>query len=197
MLLGKGCLQRKTRKDLKNILNIFYRASNGMSIVDRRENKCICICEFYSSFYIWKSSLEWVKCDCLSDDVKAEMSSGYLQPPRRESEELWRLKNIIPTKIFTASLKLISFNNWVLKSWSNNYGCKWKYLFVFNNILIRVESCHLSRCLSIIASMFPRFSVVFKLYSTLEIFILISTCWTPSAVKCMPWDAKSWRVSTI
>ena len=99
--------------------------------------------------------------------------------------------------IFTASLKLISFNNWVLKSWSNNYGCKWKYLFVFNNILIRVESCHLSRCLSIIASMFPRFSVVFKLYSTLEIFILISTCWTPSAVKCMPWDAKSWRVSTI
>ena len=97
--------------------------------------------------------------------------------------------------IFTASLKLISFNNWVLKSWSNNYGCKWKYLFVFNNILIRVESCHLSRCLSIIASMFPRFSVVFKLYSTLEIFILISTCWTPSAVKCMPWDAKSWRVS--
>ena len=153
------------------------------------------ICEFYSSFFIWKSSLEWVKCDCLSDDVKAEMSSGYLQPPRRESEELWRLKNIIPTKIFTASLKLISFNNWVLKSWSNNYGCKWKYLFVFNNILIRVESCHLSRCLSIIASMFPRFSVVFKLYSTLEIFILISTCWTPSAVKCMPWDAKSWRVS--
>ena len=100
--------------------------------------------------------------------------------------------------IFTASsLKLISFNNWVLKSWSNNYGCKWKYLFVFNNILIRVESCHLSRCLSIIASMFPRFSVVFKLYSTLEIFILISTCWTPGAVKCMPWDAKSWRVSTI
>ena len=153
------------------------------------------ICEFYSSFFIWKSSLEWVKCDCLSDDVKAEMSSGYLQPPRRESEELWRLKNIIPTKIFTASLKIISFNNWVLKSWSNNYGCKWKYLFVFNNILIRVESCHLSRCLSIIASMFPRFSVVFKLYSTLEIFILISTCWTPSAVKCMPWDAKSWRVS--
>ena len=153
------------------------------------------ICEFYSSFFIWKSSLEWVKCDCLSDDVKAEMSSGYLQPPRRESEELWRLKNIIPTKIFTASLKLISFNNWVLKSWSNNYGCKWKYLFVFNNILIRVESCHLSRCLSIIASMFPRFSVVFKLYSTLEIFILISTCRTPSAVKCMPWDAKSWRVS--
>ena len=97
--------------------------------------------------------------------------------------------------IFTASLKLISFNNWVLKSWSNNYGCKWKYLLVFNNILIRVESCHLSRCLSIIASMFPRFSVVFKLYSTLEIFILISTCWTPGAVKCMPWDAKSWRVS--
>ena len=97
--------------------------------------------------------------------------------------------------IFTASLKLISFNNWVLKSWSNNYGCKWKYLFVFNNILIRVESCHLSRCLSIIASMFPRFSVVFKLYSTLEIFIIISTCRTPSAVKCMPWDAKSWRVS--
>ena len=131
------------------------------------------ICEFYSSFFIWKSSLEWVKCDCLSesDDVMAEMSSGYLQPPRRESEELWRLKNIIPTKIFTASLKIISFNNWVLKSWSNNYGCKWKYLFVFNNILIRVESCHLSRCLSIIASMFPRFSVVFKLYSTLEIFL--------------------------
>ena len=203
MLLGEGCLQRRARKDHIMYQNIFCRALKWTNIADRLKisNKCR-IADLWLLFFF------------LHLKVFPRVGKMWLFIRRCEGwNVIWlspatapRIWGAVETQkyyphenIFTASLKLISFNNWVLNSWSTNYGCKWKYLFVFDNILIRVESCHLSRCLSIIASMFPRFSVVFKLYSTLEIFILISTCWTwtPSAVQCMPWDAKSWRVSSI
>ena len=178
MLLGEGCLQRRARKDHIMYQNIFCRALKWTSIADRLKisNKC-------------RVAGLWLLFFFLHLKVFPRVGKMWLFIRRCEGwNVIWLSPAIAPRiwgavetqkyypheNIFTASLKLISFNNWVLNSWSTNYGCKWKYLFVFDNILIRVESCHLSRCLSIIASMFPRFSVVFKLYSTLEIFILIS-----------------------